>query len=109
MHMRGVNPWDVARASQAQVKAGVSLIVRECMRRHQRQERSLGGSAWKISEHRATLIVGLSDISEVMMDCSKSGPLSAMKCPRVHVTEGCDRMQKPHANGFWIVCPRTGT
>ena len=82
--MRGSNPWNVARASQAQLKAGVSVVVQECMRT---QERSVGGSAWKLSEHGATLIVGVSDISEVMMDSSKSGPLSAMKYPRLHVTE----------------------
>lgn len=106
VHMRGASLWNVARASQAQLKDGVSVIVHNCMRT---RERSVGGSAWKLSEYGATLIVGLSDTWEMMMDSSKSGPLSAMKLPRLHVTEQCDRVQKHPANGFWIVYPQTRT
>ena len=104
--MRGSSLWSTAWASQAQLKAGVSVITNNCMRN---REQPVGGSAGKLSEHSANIIVGLSDISEVTMESSKSGPLSATKFPRVHVTEVCERVQKHPANGFWIICPRTRT
>ena len=58
VHIRGLQPWSVARGSQTQLKSGVSLVVQNCMRA---QGQSVGGSAWKIGEHGATLIVGLSE------------------------------------------------
>ena len=47
MHLRGVSSWNVARASQSQVKAGVSAVIDNCMRN---QARPLGGAARNISE-----------------------------------------------------------
>ena len=70
MHMRGRNPWSVARASQSQVQAGVSLAIQNCMRN---QARPVGGSVWKISELDTDLMHGLSDKGKAMTASSKSG------------------------------------
>lgn len=103
MHLRDISSWNVARASQSQVKAGVSAVIDNCMRN---QAQPLGGVARNISEHCITGMHRLTDIGEMMMDFSKSGSLPAKSHPQLHAMGECDRTQKHLANGYWIKCRR---
>ena len=91
--------WEtrVARASQSQVKAGVSAVVENCMRN---EPRPRGGAVQEISEHYALSKHGLSNTTgKAMMASLQSGSGSDLAAKTsLRVTAECERTQKHHAN-----------